>query len=79
MKNPLLNKDFLKELDLTSLKEVYAEIFSLNKNGEILESIEGRVSKGTLNVDGNSSNDLYKQWLVIKASLSIKLINGYIL
>ena len=55
MKNPLLDLDFLKELDRTNLKEVYAEILALNLNGEVLESIEGYVTTGNINVDGTSS------------------------
>jgi hypothetical protein len=55
MKNPLLDLDFLKELDRVNLKEIYAEILALNLNGEILESIEGYVTNGNINIDGSSS------------------------
>ena len=55
MANPLLDKDFLKELDQIPLKEIYAEIIALNANGEVLESIEGHVTQGTVNIDGASS------------------------
>ena len=41
MPNPLLDKDFLIQLDELPVKEVYAEIIALNKNEEPLESIEG--------------------------------------
>ena len=53
--NPLLDQEFLKELDKTPLKEVYAEIIALNDEDEILETIEGQVTAGTINVDGASS------------------------
>lgn len=53
--NPLLDQEFLKELDKTPLKEVYAEIIALNDEDEVLETIEGHVTAGTINVDGASS------------------------
>ena len=55
MRNPLLDKDFLKKLDRTPLKEVFAEIYALNADDEVLESIEGRITGGTINIDGASS------------------------
>jgi hypothetical protein len=53
--NPLLDQEFLKELDKTPLKEVYAEIVALNDEDEVLETIEGHVTAGTVNVDGAST------------------------
>ena len=50
-----MNPDFLKQLDLNNLKEVYAEILALNLDGEVLESIEGYVTQGSINIDGSSS------------------------
>lgn len=55
MKNPKLDKNFLKKLDSVKLKEVYAKIIALNDNDEVLESIEGRVTQGSINIDGASS------------------------
>ena len=55
MKNPLLDVDFLQELDRTQNKEVFVKIFALNLDGEILESIEGHVTQGSINIDGASS------------------------
>lgn len=55
MLNPMLDKEFLKELDKTSLKEVYVEIYALNSDDEIIESIEGHVTQGSINIDGASS------------------------
>lgn len=55
MKNPLLDKDFLKQLDLNNQKEVYAKIVSLNQNELPLETIEGKVSQGSLSIDGDSA------------------------
>lgn len=51
----LYDKEFLKELDKAPLKEVYARITALNMNEEILESIEGHITSGSINVDGTSS------------------------
>lgn len=51
----MLDKDFLKELDQIPLKEIYAEIIALNDRDEVLESIEGRVTQGSVNIDGASS------------------------
>lgn len=55
MLNPLLDKDFLIQLDELPVKEVYAEIIALNENEEALESIEGYISSGSLSIDGTSS------------------------
>ena len=55
MNNPLLDMEFLGALDRVPLKEMYAEIFALNSNEEIIESIEGHITQGNINVDGASS------------------------
>ena len=55
MHNPLLDKEFLKELDKIPLKEIFAEVYALNSDDEVLESIEGRITSGTINIDGASS------------------------
>lgn len=55
MANPMLDKKFLEELDQIPLKELYAEIIALNDKDEVLESIEGHVTQGTINIDGASS------------------------
>ena len=55
MRNPLLDKEFLKELDQYKHKEVYAKIIALNFNEFPIESIEGRVTGGSINIDGTSA------------------------
>ena len=55
MLNPLLDKDFLYELNQYQHKEIYARIISLNYDENPLEVIEGRITDGSLNIDGNSS------------------------
>lgn len=54
MKNPLLDKDFLKELDQYQHKEIYAKITALNFNELPIEWIEGRITGGSINIDGTS-------------------------
>lgn len=54
MKNPLLDKDFLKQLDLYNHKEVYARIIALTFNEFPIEQIEGKVTGGSINIDGTS-------------------------
>ena len=55
MKKYLLDKDFLKELDQYNHKEVYAKITSLSFNELPIEQIEGRITGGSLNIDGSSA------------------------
>ena len=49
------NKEFLANLDLQHNKVVYAKITALNINDFPIESIEGKVTGGSINVDGNSA------------------------
>ena len=53
--NPLLNQEFLKALDENNSKEVFAKIISLTKEEYPVEDISGKVSQGTISIDGNSS------------------------
>ena len=55
MHNPLLDKDFLYELDQFKHKEIFAKIISLDLNENPIEQIEGRVTAGSINIDGNSA------------------------
>lgn len=55
MGNPLLDKDFLRELDLHREKEIYARVTSLDINEQPIEYIEGRVTGGSINIDGSSA------------------------
>ena len=49
--NALLDKDFLKELDNYNSREIYARITALTVNELPIESIEGRVTGGSINID----------------------------
>lgn len=55
MKNPLVNEDFLYELNQCKHKEIYARIIALTFDESPLETIEGRVTTGSINIDGNSA------------------------
>ena len=52
--NPLLDIDFINELSKNNEREVFAKITSLNKQEHPIEAIEGKVSDGSINIDGNS-------------------------
>jgi hypothetical protein len=49
------DKEFLKRLDNTKNKITYAKITSLDLNDFPLESLEGRVTSGSINIDGASA------------------------
>ena len=55
MRNPLMDKDFLLQLDRAKEKEVYARVIVLDFSEKPLEQIEGRVTQGSINVDGTSA------------------------
>ena len=55
MHNPLLDKDFLYELDQYHHREIFAKIISLDINENPVEEIEGRVTAGSINIDGQSA------------------------
>lgn len=55
MKNPLLDKQFLYELNQFQHKDIYARIIVLNFDEMPLEQIEGRITGGSINIDGNSA------------------------
>lgn len=51
----LYDKEFLKELDKTKNKIVYAKVTALTVEESPIESIEGRVTQGSINLDGASA------------------------
>ena len=53
--NFLLDKEFLTSLDQYPHKEIYAKLISLDLNEYPIEQIEGRVTQGSINVDGSSA------------------------
>lgn len=63
--NPLYDKDFLYELSHEKEREVYARITSLTQDEKPIEYIEGKVTAGSVNIDGAS---------VIRRSCSLTLV-----
>ena len=55
VKNPLLNDEFLKELDRYRNRITYARLTSLTLDSYPIEQIEGVVTNGTVTIDGDSS------------------------
>ena len=51
----MLDKNFLYELDQYQHKEIYAKIISLSFDEQPLEQIEGKITGGSINVDGDSA------------------------
>ena len=54
-KNPLLDTEFLKKLYKNSQKELYAKVVALNSFEEPVEEITGKITSGSINVDGKSA------------------------
>ena len=55
MANPLKDSEFLKQLHLNRTRYTLARIISLDENDIPVETIEGRVTGGSANVDGASA------------------------
>ena len=55
MSTLLYDKDFLLKLDKDRNKTIYARITSLQFNESPVETIEGRVTQGSINIDGTSA------------------------
>ena len=55
MKDPMLDEEFLKELDLYPHKFIWAKIIALNWDEYPMEEITGKITSGSINVDGTSA------------------------
>jgi hypothetical protein len=55
MRNALLDQNFLRKLDLQKNKVVYAKIILLTFNEEPVYEIQGKITAGSINIDGNSA------------------------
>ena len=55
MLNMLYDKEFLLKLDKCKNKKIYARITALQFNESPIETIQGRVSGGSINIDGTSA------------------------
>ena len=53
--NMLYDKDFLLKLDKNKNKTIYARITALQFNESPIEYVEGRVTQGSINIDGASA------------------------
>ena len=53
--NSLLDREFLKKLYSYRHREVFARVTALTFQEQPIENIEGRVTSGSVNVDGTSS------------------------
>jgi hypothetical protein len=51
----LYDKDFLLQLDKSKNKTIHARITALQFNESPIETIEGRVTQGSINIDGASA------------------------
>lgn len=66
MLNPMLNEDFLLKLEKERNREVYARIILLDVNELPIEAIEGKVTSGSVNIDGTST---------VRRSCSLQLVS----
>lgn len=55
MKNPLIDKEFLKNLDERQYKELYAKIIALDFDNNPVEEIQGMITGGSISISGGSS------------------------
>jgi hypothetical protein len=51
----LYDKEFLKQLDNLKNKTIFARITALTFQEHPIETIEGRVTQGSINIDGSSA------------------------
>ena len=54
-RNPLVDKEFLKRLDGVTEREIFARVIALSFAESPIETIEGRVTTGSINIDGASA------------------------
>lgn len=55
MRNPLLDLEFLRKLDLIRNKATYAKIILLTWDENPVYEIQGKITAGSINIDGNSA------------------------
>ena len=53
--NPLNDKEFLRRLDLENVQEKFAKITLLTIDELPVREIQGRITQGSINIDGNSA------------------------
>ena len=55
MRNPLLDLEFLRKLDLMRNKATYAKIILLTWDENPVYEIQGKITSGSINIDGASA------------------------
>ena len=55
IQNPLLDLDFLQKLDESRNRVIYARIIALTFDEDPVETIEGKITGGTISIDGSSA------------------------
>ena len=70
----LYNKEFLKRLDLERNKTIYGRITALQFNEQPIQSIEGRITGGSINIDGASAVRRTCSLTMVASDVNI---NGY--
>ena len=55
MRNPLFDSNFLRKLDLEHNKHILGKVISLTLDEQPREEITGKVTGGTINIDGSSA------------------------
>ena len=53
--NPLLDNDFLNQLNEYSEREVYVKIIALDMDENPMDEISGHVTQGSISLDGTSA------------------------
>ena len=54
-KDPMLDRDFLQQLDEYNLREVYAKVIAINFDEQPQQELTGIVQSGSINIDGKSA------------------------
>lgn len=71
--NPLHDRDFLKRLDNERNREIYARITLLTFDEQPIEYIEGKVTGGSINIDGASAVRRTCSLSMVSANLDINI------
>lgn len=55
MRDPLLDLDFLKQIDEQRTREIFAKVIALDFDENPIEEISGRVTQGSVSINGSSA------------------------
>ena len=73
--NYLLDKDFLKQVDEYYQREVYAKIVSLDLDENPIAEIQGNVTQGTININGDSAVRRTCNLTLVTSSINVNEID----